>query len=136
MCVSSGARKRFRRPTTSAPSISSDQEVSASVNRFKVTRNRVSNKSTKNELQSGKTSDYKVSYVLTLNAPMTTTTMTMLIATEHALNYVSPTNELTNYTHSIVRHVSRREEPRRIIAATPRGMGFTFSLSVSVFAVP
>ncbi|RLU26253.1 hypothetical protein DMN91_000046 [Ooceraea biroi] len=55
-----GARKRFRRPTTSAPSISSDQEVSASVNRFKVTRNRVSNKSTKNELQPGRTNDYKV----------------------------------------------------------------------------
>lgn len=60
MCVSSGARKRFRRPTTSAPSISSDQEVSASVNRFKVTRNRVSNKNTKNELQPGRTNDYKV----------------------------------------------------------------------------
>lgn len=57
---SPGARKRFRRPTTSAPSISSDQEVSASVNRFKVTRNRVSNKNTKNELQPGKTNDYKV----------------------------------------------------------------------------
>lgn len=57
---SPGARKRFRRPTTSAPSISNDQEVSASVNRFKVTRNRVSNKNTKNELQPDKTNDYKV----------------------------------------------------------------------------
>lgn len=56
----SGARKRFRRPTTSAPSISSDQEVSASVNRFKVTRNRVSNKNAKTELQTGKPNDYKV----------------------------------------------------------------------------
>ena len=52
-----GARKRFRRPTTARPSISNDQEVSASVNRFKVTRNRISNKSTKNELQQGKTTD-------------------------------------------------------------------------------
>lgn len=54
-----GARKRFRRPTTQA-TLSSDQEVSASVNRFKVTRNRVSTKNNKNELQSGKTTDYKV----------------------------------------------------------------------------
>jgi len=59
VCVS-GARKRFRRPTTSAPSVSNDQEVSASVNRLKVTRNRVSNKNTKNELQPSKTNDYKV----------------------------------------------------------------------------
>ncbi|XP_043487176.1 probable chitinase 10 [Polistes fuscatus] len=55
-----GARKRLRRPTTLTPSISNDQEVSASVNRFKVTRNRVNNKNTKNEIQSGKTNDYKV----------------------------------------------------------------------------
>ncbi|XP_001604515.2 probable chitinase 10 [Nasonia vitripennis] len=57
-----GARKRFRRPTTSRPSLSNDQEVSASVNRLKLTRNRISNKSTKNELQSSKgaTEDYKI----------------------------------------------------------------------------
>ncbi|KAF7989656.1 hypothetical protein HCN44_008330 [Aphidius gifuensis] len=59
-----GARKRFRRPTTSAPGLSNnDQEVSASVNRFKVTRNRLGSKLTNNELQTGlgtKTSDYKI----------------------------------------------------------------------------
>ncbi|XP_044591649.1 probable chitinase 10 [Cotesia glomerata] len=65
-----GARKRFRRPTTSSPgSLTSDQEVSASVNRFKVTRNRLGTKNTKNELQptsdstatsSTKSNDYKI----------------------------------------------------------------------------
>ncbi|KAL7300198.1 hypothetical protein TKK_0007041 [Trichogramma kaykai] len=59
-----GARKRFRRPTTAKPLVSNnDQEVSASVNRFKVTRNRISNKNTKNELQPGKSSsdnNYKI----------------------------------------------------------------------------
>ncbi|KAL2747341.1 putative chitinase 10 [Vespula maculifrons] len=63
LCLSNqaeGARKRLRRPTTLTPSISNDQEVSASVNRFKVTRNRVNNKNTKNEIQPGKTNDYKV----------------------------------------------------------------------------
>ncbi|XP_074098334.1 chitinase 7 [Cotesia typhae] len=65
-----GARKRFRRPTTSSPgSLTSDQEVSASVNRFKVTRNRLGTKNTKNELQptsdstatsSTKLNDYKI----------------------------------------------------------------------------
>lgn len=62
LLLQKGARKRFRtRPTTQRPSISNDQEVSASVNRFKVTRNRISTKNTKNELQPGKASeDYKV----------------------------------------------------------------------------
>ncbi|XP_071870555.1 chitinase 7 [Bombus fervidus] len=55
-----GTRKRFRRPATAAPSISSDQEVSASVNRFKVTRNRINNKNKKNEIQTGKPEDYKL----------------------------------------------------------------------------
>ncbi|XP_017755457.1 PREDICTED: probable chitinase 3 [Eufriesea mexicana] len=55
-----GTRKRFRRPATAAPSISNDQEVSASVNRFKVTRNRISNKNKKNEIQTGKSEDYKL----------------------------------------------------------------------------
>ena len=59
-----GTRKRFRRPATSAPSISSDQEVSASVNRFKVTRNRISNKNKKNEIQTGKSEDYKVGMLI------------------------------------------------------------------------
>ncbi|XP_012271912.1 probable chitinase 10 [Orussus abietinus] len=56
---SDGARKRFRRPTPST-STSNDQEVSASVNRFKVTRNRLNTKTTKNEVQPEKTGDYKV----------------------------------------------------------------------------
>lgn len=59
-----GTRKRFRRPATSAPSISSDQEVSASVNRFKVTRNRISNKNKKNEIQTDKSEDYKVGMLI------------------------------------------------------------------------
>lgn len=61
------ARKRLRRPTVSTSSLTSDQEVSASVNRFKVTRNRASIKNTKNELQPSnggslnkKSNDYKV----------------------------------------------------------------------------
>lgn len=59
-----GTRKRFRRPATAAPSISNDQEVSASVNRFKVTRNRISNKSKKNEIQTDKSEDYKVIMII------------------------------------------------------------------------
>lgn len=59
-----GTRKRFRRPATAAPSISSDQEVSASVNRFKVTRNRINNKNKKNEIQTGKPEDYKVGMII------------------------------------------------------------------------
>lgn len=59
-----GTRKRFRRPATAAPSISNDQEVSASVNRFKVTRNRIGNKSKKNEIQTDKSEDYKVIMII------------------------------------------------------------------------
>ncbi|XP_012260741.1 probable chitinase 10 [Athalia rosae] len=54
------ARKRLRRPTTARPVISSDQEVSASVNRFKITRDRLSSKGTKNELQATSPNDHKI----------------------------------------------------------------------------
>ncbi|XP_017893236.1 probable chitinase 10 [Ceratina calcarata] len=57
-----GTKRRFRRPATTTQPITTDQEVSASVNRFKVTRNRVSNtnKNKKNEIQNGKPEDYKL----------------------------------------------------------------------------
>ena len=56
------ARKRIRRPVSqSSTALTGDQEVSASVNRFKVTRTRgVTSKNTKNEIQTGKANDYKV----------------------------------------------------------------------------